>query len=78
MYEEQNNIYQMALSKLKPYIDDKIINEEEVDTFIQIIEKNIIFNMLNKTGNIKMNALYLNELIERKKKLEEIKKTRRC
>lgn len=78
MYEEQNNIYQMALNKLKPYIDEKIIYEEEIDTFIQIVEKNIIFNMLNKTGNIKMNALYLNELIERKRKLEEMKKIRRC
>ena len=46
--------------------------------FIQIIEKNLIYNMLKENGNIKMNVLYLNELIERKKKLEAMKKIRKC
>jgi hypothetical protein len=78
LYEEQNNIYQMAVDRLKPYIDEQLIYEEEIDTFIQIIEKNIIYNMLKESGNIKMNVLYLNELIERKKKLETLKKIRKC
>ena len=78
MYEEQNNVYQMAVDKLKPYIEENIIYEEEIDTFIQIIEKNLIYNMLKDNGNIKMNALYLNELIEKKKKLETMKKIRKC
>ena len=78
MYEEQNNVYQMAVDRLKPYIDENLIYEEEIDTFIQIIEKNLIYNMLKENGNIKMNILYLNELIERKKKLEAMKKIRKC
>jgi len=78
LYEEQNNIYQMAISKLKPYIDHGIIYEEEVDTFIQIIEKNIIYNMLKDENNIRMSMLGLNELIEKKNKLEKMKKVRRC
>jgi len=78
LYEEQNNVYQMAVERLKPYIEEDLIYEDEIDTFIQIIEKNLIYNMLKQNGNIKMNALYLNELIERKKKLEAMKKIRRC
>ena len=78
MYEEQNNVYQMAVEKLKPYIEEDLIHEDEIETFIQIIEKNLIYNMLKQNGNIKINALYLNELIERKKKLEAMKKIRRC
>lgn len=78
LYEEQNNIYQIAISKLKPYIDHGIIYEEEVDTFIQIIEKNIIYNMLKDENNIRMSMLGLNELIEKKNKLEKMKKVRRC
>ena len=78
MYEEQNNVYQLAINRLQPYIDQNVIYEEEIDTFIQIIEKNLIYNMLKETGNIKMNALYLNELIEKKKKLEAMKKIRKC
>jgi hypothetical protein len=78
LYQEQNNVYQMAIDKLKPYIDQNIIYEEEIDTFIQIIEKNLIYNMLKENGNIKMNVIYLNELIERKKKLETMKKIRKC
>jgi len=78
LYEEQNNVYKMAVDRLQPYIDQEIIYEEEIDTFIQIIEKNLIYNMLKENGNIKMNALYLNELIERKKKLELMKKIRKC
>ena len=31
LYEEQNNIYQKALGYLKPYIDDNIIQEDEID-----------------------------------------------
>ena len=42
LYEEQNNIYEMAVNRLKPYIDEGLIFEDEIDTFIQIIEKNII------------------------------------
>ncbi len=68
----------MAVERLKPYIDEDIIYEEEIDTFIQIIEKNLIYNMLKENGNIKMNVLYLNELIEKKKKLETMKKIRKC
>jgi hypothetical protein len=68
----------MAIDRLQPYIDQELINEDEIDTFIQIIEKNLIYNMLKEKGNIKMNVLYLNELIERKKKLEEMKKIKRC
>lgn len=78
LYEEQNNVYQMAVKRLQPYIDEDLVGEEEIDTFIQIIEKNLIYNMLKEKGNIKMNVLYLNELIERKKKLEEMKKIRKC
>lgn len=78
LYEEQNNIYQMAVNRLKPYIDDGTIYENEIDTFIQIIEKNLIYNMLNDHDNIKINSLMLNEIIEKKKKLENMKKTRRC
>ena len=29
----------MAIQRLKPYIDNETIYEEEIDTFIQIIEK---------------------------------------
>lgn len=68
----------MAVKRLQPYIDENLVGEEEIDTFIQIIEKNLIYNMLKEKGNIKMNVLYLNELIERKKKLEEMKKIKRC
>ncbi len=68
----------MAIDRLQPYIDQELINEDEIDTFIQIIEKNLIYNMLKEKGNIKMNVLYLNELIERKKKLEDMKKIRKC
>lgn len=68
----------MAVNRLQPYIEQEVIYEDEIDTFIQIIEKNIIYNMLKEHGNIKMNALYLNELIERKNKLEAMKKIRKC
>ena len=68
----------MAIDRLQPYIDQELINEDEIDIFIQIIEKNLIYNMLKEKGNIKMNVLYLNELIERKKKLEDMKKIRKC
>ena len=68
----------MAIDRLQPYIDQELINEYEIDTFIQIIVKNLIYNMLKEKGNIKMNVLYLNELIERKKKLEDMKKIRKC
>ena len=68
----------MAVDRLKPYIDQEVIYEDEIDTFIQIIEKNLIYNMLKEHGNIKMNALYLNELIERKNKLEAMQKIRKC
>ena len=78
LYDEQNNIYQMAVERLKPFIKHGIIYEDEVDTFIQIIEKNIIFNMLKDENNIRMTALGLNEIIEKKKKLEKMKKVRRC
>ena len=78
LYEEQNNIYQMAVKRLKPYIEEGIIYEEEIDTFIQIIEKNIIYNMLKDENNIRLNKLGLNEIIERKKKLEQMKKIRKC
>ena len=78
LYEEQNNIYKMAVHRLQPYIDQNLIYEEEIDTFIQIIEKNLIYKMLKDNGNIKVNALYLTELIERKKKLESMKKIRKC
>lgn len=78
LYEEQNNVYKMAVAKLQPYIDQELIYEDEIDTFIQIIEKNLIYNMLKEHGNIKMNILYLNELIEKKQKLEEMKKIRKC
>lgn len=78
LYESQNNIYQMAVERLKPYIDQNIIFEDEIDTFIQIIEKNLIYNLLKDSGNIKMNPLFLNEIIENKKKLEKMKKLRRC
>ncbi len=78
LYDEQNNIYQMAIERLNPYIEHGIVYEEEIDTFIQIIEKNIIYNMLKDKKNIGVNALYLNEIIEKKKKLEEMKKVKRC
>ena len=78
LYEEQNNIYQMALSRLKPYIEQDLIYEDEIDTFIQIVEKNIIYNLLKDENNIRINALGLNEIIEKKKKLENMKKLRRC
>ena len=78
LYEEQNNIYQLALNRLKPYIDQGVIYESEIDTFIQIIEKNIIYNMLKDENNIRISALGLNEIIEKKKKLESLKKMRRC
>lgn len=78
LYEEQNNIYQMAISRLKPYIDHGIIYEEEVDVFIQIIEKNIIYNMLKDEDNIRMSMLGLNELIDKKNRLDKLKKIRRC
>lgn len=68
----------MAVNKLQPYIEQELVNEDEIDIFIQIIEKNLIYNMLKEKGNIKMNVLYLNELIERKKKLEDMKKIRKC
>lgn len=78
LYEEQNNIYNMAIARLKPYIDEGLIFEEEIDTFIQIIEKNIIYNMLKEESNIRIDSLLLNEIIEKKKKLERMKKIRRC
>ena len=78
LYEEQNNIYQLALARLKPYVDAGIIYEEEIDTFIQILEKNIIYNMLKDNNNVQMSNLMLNEIIEKKKKLENMKKLRRC
>ena len=78
LYEEQNNIYQMAVTRLKPYIDHGIIYEEEIETFIQIIEKNIIYNLLKDEDNIRMSMLGLNELIEKKNKLNKIKSLRRC
>ena len=78
LYEEQNNIYQMAIARLKPFIDHGIIYEDEVDAFIQIIEKNIIYNMLKDDNNVRMSALNLNDIIEKKKKLEKMKKVRRC
>lgn len=78
LYETQNNIYQMAVERLQPYIDQNIIFEEEIDTFIQIIEKNLIYNLLKENGNIKMNTLFLNDIIEKRKKLEKMKKIRRC
>lgn len=78
LYETQNNIYQMAVERLQPYIDQNIIFEEEIDTFIQIIEKNLIYNLLKENGNIKMNTLFLNDIIEKRKKLERLKKIRRC
>jgi len=78
LYEEQNNIYQMALNRLKPYIDEGLIHEDEIDTFIQIIEKNIIYTMLKDENNIRIDALGLNEIIEKRKKLENMKKLRRC
>lgn len=78
LYEEQNNIYKMAINKLKPYIDNGIIFEDEVETFIQIIEKNLIYNMLKDDNNVRINSLGLNEIIEKKKKLENMKKIRRC
>lgn len=68
----------MAVEKLQPYINQELICEEEIDTFIQIIEKNIIYNMLKEKGNIKMNVFYLNELIEKKKRLEFMKKITKC
>ena len=68
----------MAVDRLKPYIDQDVIYEEEIDAFIQIVEKNLIYNMLKESGNIRINALYLNELIEEKKKLELLKKTTKC
>ena len=43
----------MAIDRLQPYIDQELINEDEIDTFIQIIEKNLIYNMLKEKGNIK-------------------------
>ena len=78
LYDEQNNIYQLALNRLKPYIEEGIIYENEIDTFIQIIEKNIICNMLKDEGNIRMSALSIAEIIEKKKKLEKMKSLRRC
>jgi len=78
LYEEQNNIYQMAVTRLKPYIEEGLIYEEEIDTFIQIIEKNIIYNMLKDENNVRLNKLGLNEIIEKKKKLEQMKKIRKC
>lgn len=78
LYEEQNNIYQMAINRLKPYVDAGLIYEDEIDTFIQIIEKNIIYNMLKDQNNVQMNVLLLNEIIDKKKKLENMKKLRRC
>ena len=78
LYEEQNNIYQMAVTRLKPYIDHGIIYEEEIETFIQIIEKNIIYNLLKDEDNIRMSMLGLNELIEKKNKLNKMKSLRRC
>ena len=78
LYEEQNNIYQMALNRLKPYVEAGLIYEDEIDTFIQIIEKNIIYNMMKDQNNVQMNILLLNEIIDKKKKLENMKKLRRC
>ena len=78
LYDEQNNIYQAALNRLKPYIDNGTIHETEIDTFIQIIEKNIIYNMLKDENNVRINSLELNEIIEKKRKLEKMKKLRRC
>lgn len=78
LYEEENNIYQMAITRLKPYIDHGIIYEEEIETFIQIIEKNIIYNLLKDENNIRMSMLGLNELIEKKNKLQKMKSLRRC
>ena len=78
LYEEQNNIYKAALKRLQPYIDNGTIYETEIDAFIQIIEKNIIYNMLKDENNIRINALGLNEIIEKKKKLEKMEKMRRC
>ncbi len=78
LYEEQNNVYKLAVARLKPYIDEGLIYEDEIDTFIQIIEKNIIYNMLKDENNIRINSLGLNEIIEKKKKLEKLKRLRRC
>lgn len=78
LYEEQNNIFQMAVTRLKPFIDHGIIYEDEVDTFVQIIEKNIIYNMLKNDNNIQMSELTLDEIIEKRKKLDKMKKLRGC
>lgn len=78
LYEEQNNVYQMAIDRLKPYIDNKIIYEDEVDIFLQIIEENLIYNMLKDSNNIGMNFTHLDKIIEKKKKLEFLKKIRNC
>ena len=78
LYEEQNNIYQLALKRLQPYIEQNIIYESEIETFLQIVEKNLIYNMLKDNNNIRMNSLELNEIIEKKKKLEKMKSLRKC
>ncbi len=78
LYEEQNNVYQMAIERLKPFIDHKIIYEDEVDIFVQIIEENLIYNMLKEEGNIPMNCMFLDKIIDKKKKLEFLKKIRNC
>ena len=78
LYDTNNNIYKLAITRLKPYIDQNVIQENEIDTFIQIIEKNIIYNMFKNTAGLNVNILYLNELLERKKLLENQCKIRKC